>query len=150
MASAKIELHQASAFEVALLAALQNRCFPEAPWQEAAIWETLAVPGSLAWIATWRGQPAGYAIMRLIADEAEILSLGVVAGLRRRGVGERLLWQALKEAKRLHATTVFLEVGESNQAAIRLYEKLGFTLAYRRLAYYDVDEDALVLNFKTA
>ena len=153
MTSAKIKLHKAGMLEVPLLTAIQNRCFPMTPWQESTLWETMAVPGSMAWLATWEEQPAGYAIMRLIADEAEILSLGVLTDRRCRGIGESLLSRALGEAKRMRAAAIFLEVGESNLAARRLYEKAGFTLDYRRLHYYGIGndtEDALVLKLKMA
>jgi len=80
-------------------------------------------------------------------DEAHISTLAVDPKRRRQGIGERLLVHMLRETRRLGAGVVTLEVRESNQAAIALYEKHGFRVRRRKVGYYrDNDEDALVMS----
>jgi len=66
---------------------------------------------------------------------------------RRSGIGTRLIQEVLLRAEAGGATSVLLEVRESNFAARRLYEKLGFSEKGRRNDYYrDPQEDALLLQ----
>jgi ribosomal-protein-alanine N-acetyltransferase len=67
---------------------------------------------------------------------------------RNRGIGIKIIRELLLQAQRGGATSVLLEVRESNLAARRLYEKLGFSLQGRRSNYYrEPEEDALLLCF---
>jgi len=78
----------------------------------------------------------GFAVSRLAADEAEILSIAVAAGERGRGLSRGLLLTHLGHLAGRGVRTVFLEVEENNQPARRLYDKAGFTVAGRRERYY--------------
>jgi ribosomal protein S18 acetylase RimI-like enzyme len=73
------------------------------------------------------GQPAGLVLTGLRGADAWIGGMGVAPGHRRTGLGARLLTAALDGAAAAGATTMWLEVIEANHAAIRLYERLGFT-----------------------
>ena len=93
--------------------------------------------------------PAGEArdIVAAVLDEAEVLNLAVSPSCRGLGVGGMLLDAALSEAAAAGATSVFLEVRESNVAARALYASRGFTEISRRSRYYRKPvEDALVLR----
>jgi ribosomal-protein-alanine N-acetyltransferase len=82
----------------------------------------------------------------LVFDELHIHSLAVRRDHRRRGLATRLLRHVLAEAARQGAARATLEVRESNEAARRLYEKLGFTVSGTRPKYYTHPvEDALIL-----
>lgn len=93
---------------------------------------------------------AGMILVRTIAGEAEILTVGVSPEMRRSGVGGRLLQAALEAAREGGATAVYLEVAEDNIAARRLYAGHGFEEVGRRRAYYPrtgaAAVDALVLR----
>ena len=78
----------------------------------------------------------GFAVSRMAADEAEILSIAVAAGHRGRGLSRNLLLTHLGHLAGRGVRTVFLEVEENNQPARRLYERSGFTVAGRRERYY--------------
>lgn len=78
----------------------------------------------------------GWAGVRVVADAAEVLTVGVIPAARRGGIGERLLAMLLDEARRRGATEVFLEVRVDNEAAQRLYEKAGFVRVGMRRGYY--------------
>jgi ribosomal-protein-alanine N-acetyltransferase len=78
----------------------------------------------------------GFAVSRIAADEAEILSIAVAAGHRGRGLSRSLLLTHLGHLAGRGVRTVFLEVEENNQPARRLYQRAGFTVAGRRERYY--------------
>ncbi|TXG86676.1 MAG: ribosomal-protein-alanine N-acetyltransferase [Thermomicrobiales bacterium] len=89
---------------------------------------------------------AGFAGMWQLYDEAHITTLGVDAPYRGRGLGEALLLRLLDEAVRRGANMVTLEVRISNEGAIRLYEKYGFSVHGVRPRYYsDNGEDAYLM-----
>jgi ribosomal-protein-alanine N-acetyltransferase len=90
---------------------------------------------------------AGYAGYWLVVDEAHLSTLAVDPGLRRRGIGERILREAMQLAARQGAEMMTLEVRVTNDAARRLYEKLGFQDVGRRPHYYkDNLEDAILMT----
>ena len=78
----------------------------------------------------------GFAVSRLAADEAEILSIAVAASHRGRGLSRDLLSTHLGHLAGRGVRTVFLEVEENNQPARRLYARAGFGIAGRRERYY--------------
>jgi len=78
----------------------------------------------------------GFAVSRMAADEAEILSIAVDAGYRGRGLSRNLLLTHLGHLAGRGVRSVFLEVEENNQPARRLYQRAGFAIAGRRERYY--------------
>jgi ribosomal-protein-alanine N-acetyltransferase len=89
----------------------------------------------------------GFCSFWRVADELHINNLAVMPGLRQRGVGSALLARVLDEAPALGAARAYLEVRRSNDAAKRLYERFGFTVAGTRREYYSQPvEDAIVLT----
>jgi ribosomal-protein-alanine N-acetyltransferase len=78
----------------------------------------------------------GFAVSRIAADEAEILSIAVAASHRGRGLSRNLLLTHLGHLAGRGVRTVFLEVEENNQPARRLYQRAGFSVAGRRERYY--------------
>jgi ribosomal-protein-alanine N-acetyltransferase len=78
----------------------------------------------------------GFAVSRMAADEAEILSIAVAASHRGRGLSRNLLLTHLGHLAGRGVRTVFLEVEENNQPARRLYDRAGFAVAGRRERYY--------------
>ncbi|MBI3961103.1 MAG: ribosomal protein S18-alanine N-acetyltransferase [Chloroflexi bacterium] len=81
----------------------------------------------------------------LFGEEAHILTIAVRPDFRGQGIGRWLLLHLLAEARGEGCDSVVLEVRPSNEAALRLYEKLGFVMISRRKRYYPDKEDALVL-----
>lgn len=132
------------------LAALHASAFSatgERPWDAGALRALATGPGAIL-----EAGADGFALLRLIADEAEVLTLAVKSEARRRGVGRGLMVAALARATALGARRVFLEVAEDNGAARALYGRLGFADAGRRPGYYGradgtrADALLLVLN----
>jgi [ribosomal protein S18]-alanine N-acetyltransferase len=79
---------------------------------------------------------AGFILSRRALDEAEVLTIVVDARLRRQGCGQRLLGAHIARLARLGVACLFLEVDESNAAALALYRRNGFVQAGMRKAYY--------------
>lgn len=89
---------------------------------------------------------AGYAVLRIIAPEAEIENICVAPACRRSGVGETLMEEMLRLAAERGADRVFLEVRAHNEPAKALYLKSGFVESYRRKNYYQgPTEDAIIM-----
>ena len=89
----------------------------------------------------------GYAVLRQVGDDGELLKIAVDKQLRRKGVGALLMATVLEHAAEKAFESVFLEVRESNTAAIKLYEKYSFKVIRVRKDYYnDPVEDALIMN----
>jgi len=124
-------------FDLDVLAALSEACFDESRWNRKAVAEVLAMPGAFGVMILVDNAPAGFLLARIAADECEILSLGVQPSYRRRGLARRLLREALVQAASNGGRMVFLEVGEDNDSAWKLYKSEGFEQVGRRPEYYD-------------
>lgn len=100
----------------------------------------LAVEDATSALLAWGG-------VMVVADAAEILTVGVVPAARRRGIARQLLHALLDEARRRGARECFLEVRVDNAAARALYESDGFAQVGLRPGYYDGGRvDAVVMR----
>jgi ribosomal-protein-alanine N-acetyltransferase len=128
------------------LAALHAACFTTPrPWSAAEFAALGDSPGVFLC-----GDETGFALGRVIAGEAELLTLAVHPAARRRGLGRRWLDAFEAAARSRAAADAFLEVAADNAAALRLYQRAGYTVAGRRKAYYTPPAgpriDALVMR----
>lgn len=118
-------------------------------WTEPQLMGMMGMPGTWLSLARIDEQPAGFALNRLIADEAELLLLAVAPDSRRRGVAMALISRSLELLRFRNGTRLHLEVRHNNPA-IELYKKAGFSLIGRRPGYYrGIDgqvHDALTLS----
>lgn len=83
-----------------------------------------------------RRRIAGFALIRTVADEAELLTIAVEPRWRGKGVGRALMDAVFADLMLSPARRMFLEVDEQNHAAIRLYQNLGFSTISSRQGYY--------------
>jgi ribosomal-protein-alanine N-acetyltransferase len=89
---------------------------------------------------------AAFCACWVIFDELHINTIAVAPDRRRQGLATHLMHHVMDDAARDGATRATLEVRRSNDAARRLYERLGFRLAALRPRYYEQpQEDALIL-----
>jgi ribosomal-protein-alanine N-acetyltransferase len=109
---------------------------------EAAQWDPAGYDVTVGEIS---GCVVAFLVTRAIDErEMEILNLAVAAGYRRKGVARQLVLRVLEQ----HRGEVFLEVRESNTAARKLYESLGFKELSRRANYYQNPlESGIVMKF---
>ena len=91
------------------------------------------------------GKIVGYALGRVVADEAELLKICVRSDWRKQGIAEKVLGELLGKMREKGAAACFLEVRSKNAPALALYEKLGFEKIALRRGYYP-DDDALVMK----
>ncbi|MCQ0969046.1 GNAT family N-acetyltransferase (plasmid) [Paracoccus sp. TK19116] len=124
------------------MAALHARAFTRPrPWSADEIAEILGTTGAFL-----VSHAQGFLIGRVIADEAELLTLAVDPDARRLGIGADLTRRFLHAAASRGAAQVFLEVASDNTAARALYASLGWREAGLRRGYFARDLDALVLR----
>jgi len=90
----------------------------------------------------------GFLCRWLVVDECHILNIAVHPRMRRKGIADQLMDNALTEAKARKAQVVTLEVRRSNLAARSLYRKLNFEERRLRRNYYGRGEDAIVMELK--
>ena len=88
----------------------------------------------------------GFIIVRVAADEAEILTIAIADDYRRRGVGRALMDAAMMSVIAQGATRLHLEVASSNETARKFYADAGFIQTGRRARYYPDGADALLLS----
>lgn len=137
---AEPDLSEASRPDAASMAALHAVSFPHG-WSEDEF-EHLLLDRKVLAHRAMRGRTfCGFIISRLVAGEAEILSVAVSPSSRSRGVGRALLHLHLRRLAGLGAQAVFLEVDEHNATACRLYQRAGFREVGRRPGYYQQGRD---------
>jgi len=106
-------------------------------------------PGFLLLVADSNSGVSGFLAARSAGGEAEVLNLAVNPTQRRAGIGSALLTAALQRFEQQRLDSVYLEVRNSNAAAMGLYSKHGFSVANRRKNYYrDPVEDAICMMKK--
>jgi len=143
-----IRSYRPGAEDAALASAILRESEGASAWSESALQPGNFDPAcTSAFFSEVPERPTGFIIGRQIAGEAEILNLAVSASSRRQGQAKALVERLLLNFHEHSVRTVFLEVRESNSAAIALYETLGFLPVGRRPAYYrDPVEAALVYS----
>lgn len=131
------------------LARIHKAAFPTDPWAAADFAGFLQSPATLL-----VGRSDGFILLRVVLDEAEVLSLAVAPCAQGQGVGAVLLAQALAQATARGVARVFLEVAADNAAARALYARAGFRQTGRRKGYYvrpgTAAVDALTLEYTAA
>jgi [ribosomal protein S18]-alanine N-acetyltransferase len=125
-----------------------RRSLPKA-WSEEIWREELSSPFGLYMVLEEGGALSGHVGLKLIFDEAHVMTLAVRPERRRRGFAQALVEAALADPASAGARRVYLEVRPSNLAARALYGSLGFTETGVRPCYYG-DEDALLMTLDLA
>ena len=130
----------------AAVAELEKVCFSD-PWSEKSVEEELINPLSLWLVAVDGEKLAGYVGSQTVLGETDMMNVAVDPSFRRQGIGEKLISSLVDALKEEESHCLTLEVRASNEPAIRLYEKLGFSQIGRRPKYYrNPREDALILR----
>lgn len=126
-----------------LAAYIEKSCFAS-PWDLSSILSVLESRNASLYLAEENGVPVSYCLAASVLDEAELLRIAVLPDYRRRGIADRLMKLLLSEWRESGIRQAFLEVRESNTAAVALYEKNGFRPVCIRKKYYDNGENAIV------
>ena len=131
----KAVIEPATIRDMARLAQLHGASFHRG-WGEAEFESMLAERNTLLHRLRLGRKTIGFAVSRMAADEAEILSIAIDPSYRGRGLARDLLLTHLGHLAGRGVRTIFLEVEENNQPARRLYERAGFAVVGRRERYY--------------
>ena len=131
-------LHPEDAGEIAGLHALAF----DTPWSAREFADLLAIPG----VFGLYDPPRAFILCRSGGGEAEVLTITTDPVHRRQGAGRALLQGALAIALAGQSESMFLEVAAGNDAAVGLYQSLGFERVGLRRRYYASGEDALVMR----
>lgn len=130
------------------LAAIHAAAFGAAEaWNAGFFASQLAMAGHVALLDD---EGRGFILLRVIADEAEVLTIAVVPECQRRGIGRSLMANGLAAVAALGARSSFLEVSVRKPGALALYQGFGFIAVGRRKAYYPDGADALLLRREEA
>lgn len=117
------------------------------PWKEQDLMSELRHPNRIGFVAIRKEGVAGFVCFHLDEDTAELAMLAVDENQRQQGLGGALLQHSFIALQASGTQRIFLEVRASNEAAIALYQKLGFTtLACRPALYNNPLEDGYTME----
>lgn len=129
-------IHPVGRGHAKILATIHAGCFAKG-WSHLEFESFFERAGVFAAIAYHKEKtPVGFVLCWLIADQCDLLSMGVLPDHRRDGVGLMLLEYAVANAASLDAKSLMLEVNTNNTAAQTLYEAHGFEKFSIRKGYY--------------
>lgn len=114
------------------------------PWSVNTIAEVLEKKHYRVLVSEQASVVNGLCLFTLVADECNLLYIAVDAQYRKQGIGRQLLNALINQGQQQNISRVFLEVRESNQAAIALYNGMGFINSAERKNYYPIIESSLV------
>lgn len=152
LAGRHLQFRPMGAADAEALASLERTVFAGAghePWSASLFLAELDPEAPAArswWVAHDNGELIGYVGGMVVDHAIEILNVAVAPAYRRGGVARKLLGHVSYDAQMLGCTSATLEVEVGNDAAIALYESLGFAEVGRRRGYYGPGADALVMQ----
>ena len=119
-------------------------------WNEDRVERCLRNRDCVVLAARDRRRVVGFAIMEFYAIHAHLNLFAVQPGYQRQGIGKQLLEWLEASARTAGIFKVHLELRANNDGARAFYEKLGFSEAGRKAAYYDGREDAVRMTHDLA
>ena len=145
-----ITYRQPMALDIPTLVVLDKQYFPYSPWSVAQFKEEFAgIPYTRFFeVAISDNQIVGYAGVFAPgpASVADILTVTVIDGFRRKGIAKRLIADIEGYCQTKGSNAIMLEVATDNSSAISLYENLGYSQISIRSNYYGSGKDALVMQ----
>lgn len=119
------------------------------PWTEQLFYDEVNNPHTVYYICTVGEEIIGYAGMWHVLDEGQITNIAVKSRFRKMGVGSMLLKELINRAEKDGISVMGLEVRESNQGALSLYQKFGFKPVGNRKNYYkNPTENAVLMDLE--
>ena len=128
------------------IAELEAICFSQ-PWSYKSLEEELDNDTAYFFVALVGERVAGYIGVFVVCESCFVSNIVVHPDFRRQGIGTALLKMAALTADAMSTEFISLEVRKSNDAAIALYEKMGFEeMGLRKNFYRNPTEDALIMT----
>lgn len=132
--------------DVKFVARIEKECFSK-PWSKDAILQELSNENACFSVAKKINKVCGYIGMHIILDECYITNIAVSPNFQNNHIGFALLEKAVADAKEKGCSFISLEVRKSNEKAISLYNKFGFSICGERKNFYTEPlEDALIMT----
>ena len=116
-------------------------------WTYQILKEELESENSSYLIARMNDEIIGFAGIKVVLDEADIMNIVIKKNYRNQGIGTLLLKNLISLAKSLNSNSLSLEVSEKNLPAIHLYQKFGFESLGVRKNYYQ-DKNGIIMTKK--
>ncbi len=144
--TAKTLIREMKAEDAAAVAEIEYQTFPD-HWSQNAVLDTLSNPQTVCLLAEKAGKAAGYLLAYLAGGEAEIARIAVSEGLKRQGIGKKLLQLLEETCKEKQVGRLLLDVRESNREARAFYQKMAFQEDGVRKGFYQSPaEDAVLMS----
>lgn len=115
---------------------MEVELFGAAAWSPESLAAEIEGPGRWYVGATVDGELVGYAGLWFDGYDAQVMTIGTDERFQGRGLGRRMLDNLLDRARAVGAAVVLLEVRVDNDAALHLYESVGFERLGKRRGYY--------------
>lgn len=135
-----------------VFAELHATCFSNG-WSREAFAKLLNMPGAMGFIAIQNDNEEaaiGYALISNSGAEAEVVTLGVLPGMQRQGIGTHLINAIHKTCLECGTACVFLEVNAQDAGTISFYRNAGYECVGTRERYYKHGDapadDALIMR----
>jgi ribosomal-protein-alanine N-acetyltransferase len=145
MTAVMIDIRRLDLVDLSAIEAIEIRAYPT-PWSRAMFASELAKPTSICLGAFEGEELVGYVVNSRYVDAWHVMNVAVEPGHQGRGIATALLERLFELTREDERRGYTLEVRVSNDAAVRLYEKLGFEPRGIRRGYYtDNREDALIM-----
>ena len=148
--TAQVLIREADMKDAEAIYEIGKLCFSDA-WRKETVIHDMEGDQSQYFVAEKDGKVLGYGCFWFVADEGQLVNIGVHPASRRQHLGEALLTRGLEEARHRGMKTLFLEVRVSNTSAQAMYEKFGFKNLGLRKKVYDLPiEDGYVMEVQLA
>lgn len=117
------------------------------PWTREGYFTFLTRNDAMFLVVEEKGQILAYCGLLMVLDEGDVTNVAVRRDRQKEGIGNFLIESLIRLAEGLGVTTIHLEVRQSNETALRLYERNGFMRDGIRKNYYENPvEDAILMT----
>ncbi len=124
---------------------LEKECF-SSPWSQQTLTQAMKA-NTKFFVFEKKGTVMGYIGISCVLDEGYVTNVAVFQAHRKKGVATALVKRVLRLRDEIGLSFVSLEVRRSNQNAISLYQKFGFTQeGLRKNFYTSPQEDAIIMT----
>lgn len=142
----RLDIVRADASYIERIAVI-GECFTVEGWTKESFGYWLERENSVIFAAICDNAAVGFVIGAYVIDEAELFNIAVLPEYRGNGIADKLMEQFENELLGLGVKKIFLEVRESNAAALSLYKKHGFgQISLRKNYYVDPKENAVIMS----
>lgn len=143
----EINIRYMTISDIPAVSEIEKRSF-SLPWSEKSFEESIGLSHAIFLVAEKKQQILGYCGMYQVFDEGDITNIAVLPEYRGMGIAGRLLETLFGYSVEKGIADITLEVRESNESAIHLYEKYGFERVGIRKNFYEKPVEHAVIMWK--